>query len=165
MPAGEFTGAYGKMLKYNVMFEGEQSAVELNQKPDTPAPVVGATLEGEIKTDKWGRKFKKAQQGYSGSNGKSDPQTQAQIIRQNSLTNAVAFVLGKAQHMDKKEAIDYISGKKVVQVATFFARYSKGEETVVTVNEDKQSVAEQPQDEPPMTDEQAEEFIQQSNFE
>jgi len=147
MPAGEFEGQYGKMLKYSLMLEGEQSAVDLNQKPDTPAPKVGDTIEGEIITDKYGRKFKKAQR-FSGGNGKSDPATQRAIIRQNALTNAVNYCIAKATL--KKDPDKYLTGKEVLQVATYFARYSNGVETIVSASKKDDPIKEQeePQDAP-----------------
>jgi len=60
-------------------------------------------------------------------NGKNDPVVRKEIIRQNALTNAVNYCTSKAQ-LDKEYEL---SGKGVIQVATYFARYSEGKETVV----------------------------------
>src|ERR1035437_8455397 len=57
---------------------------------------VGQELEGEWKTDQYGTKFEVARSGGGGFGGKSDPERQGSIERQNSLSNAVAFCLGKA---------------------------------------------------------------------
>ncbi|MBA2706124.1 MAG: hypothetical protein H0U60_20000 [Blastocatellia bacterium] len=94
---------------------------------------VGQSLEGEWKDTEYGLKFEVVKPAFSGSGGRQDnPETQAAIIRQNSLTNAVNYVLGKAAYMTQEEAIKFISGKEVIEVATYFAKYSKGEITVVT---------------------------------
>lgn len=128
MPAGEFEGKFGKTLKYTLMLEGEQTSVELNQKPTTPAPKAGDTISGTIEDGQYGRKFKKETQsnGFSGGT-KSDPAIQKAIIRQNALTNAVNYCVAKAQ-LDKNYKLE---GKEVIQVATYFAKYSMGDVTVV----------------------------------
>lgn len=105
--------------------------------------VFGKFEAGQVVTGDWvdsdyGRQFKVSMPPKAGFK-KDDPQTQKQIIRQNSLTNAVNYVLGKAAHMEKKEALDFISGKEVIQVATYFAKYSEGTETVVTANASPQA--------------------------
>jgi hypothetical protein len=128
-PAGEYQTQYGMMKKYAVSFEGGESA-ELSQKPETPAPVVGSMIEGEITTTQYGNKFRKAR-AFSGptGNGHNDPNTRKEIIRQNSLTNAVNYCIAKAK---LTKDIKYLTGKEVVQVATYFAKYSLGDITVVT---------------------------------
>lgn len=132
MKSGEFEGQYGKSFKYSVMLEGEAEAVTLNQKPETPAPKAGDILSGTIAEDQYGRKFKKEQKpnGFSAGFTKSDPETPKQIIRQNSLTNAVNYCIAKA-NLDKNYKLE---GKEVIQVATYFAKYSLGEISIVTEN-------------------------------
>jgi len=133
MKTGEYEGKYGKLYKYTVQLEGESDAVELSQKPTTPEPKTGDILEGIIEETQYGKKFKKIE--TSSGNSKSDPATQKAIIRQNALTNAVNYVIAKAQLMKPEEGMKYMSGKEVVQVATYFAKYSMGEVTVVTESE------------------------------
>jgi len=125
MKTGEYAGQYGQMIKYAVKFEDQNEAVELSQKPETPAPKTGDVLEGEIEDTKWGKRFKKARVGGYGS--KSDPEVQKAIIRQNSLTNAVNYCIAKSQTNKKYE----LSGKHIIQVATFFSKYSLGQVSVV----------------------------------
>ena len=90
---------------------------------------VGAELEGEWVTDNYGTKFKLATSGGGGS--RNDPERQGSIERQNSLSNAVAYCTAKANLMEQKEALKYLSGKKIVQVATYFKRYNEGKVTCV----------------------------------
>lgn len=130
MKTGEYEGKYGKLYKYTVQLEGESDAVELSQKPTTPEPKTGDILEGIIEETQYGKKFKKIE--TSSGNSKSDPATQKAIIRQNALTNAVNYCIAKAT-LTKDEK--YLTGKEVVQVATYFAKYSMGEITVVTESE------------------------------
>lgn len=130
MKSGEFSGKFGKMYKYSVKLSGVDTAVEINQKPDSPEPKVGDIIEGTIEDTQWGKKFKKTSVGFTGS--KNDPNTRKEIIRQNSLTNAVNYVIAKAQLMDKKDGLKFMTGKEVIQVATYFAKYSQGEISVVT---------------------------------
>jgi len=93
----------------------------------------GQIIEGDWVDSEYGRQFKVKSEAKSGGfQRKDDPATQKQIIRQNSLTNAVNYVLGKAQFMDKNDALEFISGKEVIQVATYFAKYSEGSVTVAS---------------------------------
>jgi hypothetical protein len=80
-------------------------------------------------------------------NGRNDPEIQKAIIRQNSLTNAVNYVLGKAQLMSKEDALKYVTGKEVIQVATYFAKYSEGSVTVVNQAEEEMPEADNSQEE------------------
>jgi hypothetical protein len=91
----------------------------------------GAEVEGEWKQTEWGEKFEITRQQGGGNGRYNDPETGKQIIRQNALTNAVAFCTAKAQMQEAKEGIKYLSGKQVIQVATYFAAYSQGKATVV----------------------------------
>jgi len=146
MPAGEFEGRFGKTLKYTLMLEGEQTSVELNQKPTTPAPKAGDVITGTIEEGPYGRKFKKeSQSGGFGGNGKSDPAIQKAIIRQNALTNAVNYCIAKAT-MTKDEK--YLTGKEVIQVATYFAKYSEGLVTVVSESKPEPEPEPEPEKEP-----------------
>ena len=149
MRTGEFESKFGKMVKYTVQFDGEAEAVEIVQKPESPEPKTGDEVEGDIETTQYGRKFKRERQGYNGGGGKSDPATQKAIIRQNSLTNAVAYCTAKANLMEQKEALKYLTGKGVIQTATYFAKYSEGNVTVVTESEKKEELPEKDVDETP----------------
>ena len=98
---------------------------------------VGDELEGEWEKTQYGMKFKKAYSGGGGGKyGKNNPETQAQIIRQNSLTNAVAYCTAKANLMKKEDGEKYLSGKGIIQVATYFSKYSLGKITVVMTLEE-----------------------------
>lgn len=88
----------------------------------------GSEIEGEWKTDNFGTKFEIAKSGFG---GKSDPERQTSIERQNSLSNAVSYCVAKANLMDKKDALKYLSGKEIIQVATYFKRYNEGKVTCV----------------------------------
>lgn len=132
-PGRSFTTKTGKgMTEYMLMLKDEAGATVmagLGVFQDQPAP--SGSIEGEIESTQYGPKFKKA--GGFGGNSKFSPENQAAIIRQNALTNAVQFCLGKAQYMgDNKEVLKYLTGKEVIQVATYFAKFSKGEITVVS---------------------------------
>jgi hypothetical protein len=145
MKTGEYESKFGKMFKYTIQFEGESEAVELSQKPESPAPKVGDQLEGTIEDTQYGRKFRKERkEGGQVGGYKSNPETQKQIIRQNALTNAVAYCIAKSQADKKYE----LSGKHVIQVATYFAKYSFGSVTVVTENEKPEEPKDEPQDTP-----------------
>ena len=94
MRTGEYTTQYGPMAKYAIKFQNQDEAVEMSQKPDTPAPKAGDILEGEIESTQHGKRFKKARVGGGRFN---DPQTRMEIIRQNALTNAVNFCVANLE--------------------------------------------------------------------
>ena len=103
---------------------GNHRAPEITFKPE-----IGRTYEGEFEKSQYGLKFKMAKQdGQFGSKMayKRDPEVEQQIIRQNSLTNAVAYCTAKSGLMDKKDALKYLTGKEIIEVASYFARYSMG---------------------------------------
>lgn len=136
MKTGEFDGKYGKLYKYAVQFEGENEAVEMNQKPDSPAPKSGDVFEGTIETTRYGRKFRKeASGGFQGQ--KNDPQRQASIEWQSARRDAVDYCIAKSRLLfdlgKKKEAEEELSGKHIFQVAFYF----KGIETGATQLNDK----------------------------
>lgn len=61
---------FGPMISYKVMFEGEETPVEVSQKAATAAPKVGDVVEGTIDTSgQYGPKFKKEynQGGFGGA--------------------------------------------------------------------------------------------------
>lgn len=109
-----------------------------NAKPEREFKI-GDSLEGNISQevskagkDYW--KFIEERQGPPGgkSYGKS-PEEQDAIIRQNALTNSVAYSIGFANLLmqgtptQKKRALEVLDGKSVLKTASFFAKFSKGE--------------------------------------
>lgn len=138
---------YGQMTDYMLVFK-DGSAGEMSQKASTPAPKTGDTLDGTIEDTQYGPKFRKTKQAGGFGGQAYNPEREASIIRQNSLTNAVAYCLGKANLMTKEAGLKWLSGKEVLQVATYFARYSKGAVTVVTEAEKPSETATTANDEP-----------------
>lgn len=65
-------GQYGEMKTYTMVVEGPdgQKEVDLNQKPETPAPEVGQTIAGELKQGKYRPKLKKDQPMGGGGGGR-----------------------------------------------------------------------------------------------
>jgi hypothetical protein len=94
MKTGTYQGAHGEMYKYTVQLEGEADTVEVSQKPDTPAPQPGETLEGSIESTQYGKRFKKEFKGGTGFSGGrvNSPEDRASIERQVSLKAAVETV-------------------------------------------------------------------------
>lgn len=118
------------------------------------SPTIGEEFEANVKDDpKWGKTVFTGQPGGQGgrSFGRS-PETDRQIIRQNALTNAVNYVIGKSQHMTPEEAKKFISGKEVIQVATYFARFSLGEITVVSEKQENTPLPTPPEEEIDLSD-------------
>jgi len=120
--SGEFTGQYGLTIKYTIQAGGETG--DLNQKVNTPAPKIGDKIFGHFEDTQYGKRFKKASQ--AGGGYKSNPETQLQIMRQNALTNAVNYCIGKAGFMEKKEGLKFLTGKEIIEVAFYFSQFSEG---------------------------------------
>lgn len=81
---GSYQGKYGVMHTYKVRFEETgQETIQISQKPETPAPVKGDSLNGSITRSEYGAKFKKefsqsaqgSQGGFGGSSKSSRPQS------------------------------------------------------------------------------------------
>lgn len=107
---------------------------EIDQFDMWNQPELNKEFDGNVKDDpKWGKTVLTGQGGGGGARTgyANDPETRMEIIRQNALTNAVNYVLTKASFMTKEAALKYINGKEIIQVATYFAKFSKGEVTVV----------------------------------
>jgi len=92
-PDKEITTNNGTFKVYSLQFDGDESWVELMQKPTTPAPTVGQELEGTIETTQYGKRFKRVQAAGSFQGGRTnDPETRGSIERQSALKAAVDTV-------------------------------------------------------------------------
>ncbi len=126
----EFTTGSGIALRsYTVMglLDGDLDSVEMNAKSDLTAPKVGETIEVTVEETQYGKKAKKVQQnafqGGSRPAHTDDPAKQAMIVRQNALTNAVAFL--SAIGTIEKTSLG-LTEENVLLVATKFAAFSQG---------------------------------------
>lgn len=64
----EWAGNYGPMKTYRLKLEGLEDVVELNKKPESPAPKQGDELFGTVEDSEFGKKFKaERQMGAFGS--------------------------------------------------------------------------------------------------
>ncbi len=130
-PTESFKTQYGQMTKYTVQFEGADDWVQINQKPESPAPKIGDSLDGTVETSQYGLKFKRAQNapGGPGRGSSNDPATRTSIERQSSVNAAVTVVRdfydGKVTDLTLKE---YAS--KVISVATLFERHMESGKSV-----------------------------------
>lgn len=137
MQTGSFTTKAGTTLNKFMLSledaEGKQVAAELSQKPETPAPTIGSTIEGEVEQTQFGPRFKKAQQGFGGPGGGrfNDPETRKEIIRQNALTNAVNRAVEIARiyqaESDREAALAALKPTSICKAAYHFARFTMGE--------------------------------------
>lgn len=93
----------GPMLSYKINVTDEAGAktlaVEWARKKDSPAPVVGQTLDGAIEPTDYGPKFKAAQGSFGGGGGgrQRDPKETAAIQRMAAHKAAVGLIQAKAQ--------------------------------------------------------------------
>jgi hypothetical protein len=125
-PVSEFPTKFGTMKKYSLQFEGSDDWVNLNQKPESPAPTVGQELEGTIEDSQFGKQFKKATQasGAFGAPKATDPATRASIEAQTSLNAAVTAVrdyypFASEDELKGMKLSGYIG--KIIQVSKLFA--------------------------------------------
>jgi hypothetical protein len=102
----EWQGAYGPMKDYYLTLRNEAGAtrerVQLAQKPSTPPPSPGQSLELTVEADGQGRlKAKKVQppggrpQGFSGPRPR-DPKEQASMVRCHAQKVAAELVISAA---------------------------------------------------------------------
>ena len=140
--AESFTTEHGTFDKYMLQLKdesGTQRSCYINQKNSTPAPEAGSEMEGSVIPDgRGGMKFKKESSFGGGAGGGrfNDPETRKEIIRQSSLAQAVAFATKKVEFMDPEKALEYLNGKQIVQIATYFAAYAEGRLTVAMSDQD-----------------------------
>jgi hypothetical protein len=96
----EWTGQYGTNRSYKLNLKGSGpdgtvlAGVELAQKPDTPAPTIGQTLNGTIDTTGRYPKFRKEQQQGGGGGGGwkgSDPKEHAEIRMEWAIREALVY--------------------------------------------------------------------------
>jgi hypothetical protein len=93
----EWEGNYGPMVSYKVTLAGSGKA-EIAQKPTTPAPTVGQTIEGTLEPSKnpaFPPKLKKAQQAFGGGGGRPagrSPEESRTIVRQHSQHMALKLL-------------------------------------------------------------------------
>ena len=113
--------------------KGVNTAASMLQKPETPIP--SGKIEGTIEQSNYGPKFKKDRTGMTGGGRFNDPLVRKEIIRQNALGNAIQYCIAKSGLMGDADAVEYFTGKHIIQVATLFAKYSEGVKTVVNTNE------------------------------
>lgn len=91
---------------------------------------VGQIVEGEWKETDYGTKFEVARSASTNRFTES-PEKQASIERQHALTQALTYVLGKGEE---------VTGKHVIQVATFFHAFTSGKSNVTTTPEELLSI-------------------------
>lgn len=136
-----FNTQNGTLYPFNLMglLDGQLDSVQMNFKKAENCPKIGEEIEGTVETTQYGKKFKKtpSTQGFGGNAGgrHNDPEVQNAIIRQNALTNAVAYVTAKANLMSKAEGEKYMTGKEVLEVANTFASFSAGKINVTKKSE------------------------------
>lgn len=151
----EFNGS--SMYTYTVQGSfngGDDDIFKINVKTVANAPKIGDEFEANAQYTPQGNKLKKISSFGSNNSGgsnsakspntafKSDPAIQSAIIRQNALTNAVAYCIAKAQLMEKKDALKYMEGAKIVEVASYFAKFSEGKIVFITPPKESEQVSE-----------------------
>lgn len=92
---------YGEMQPYAITLEGVEGYVQLTQKPETPAPMVGQTIHGHTYSQGKYLKFKKVNPEFAQQGGGGSKPSSAQPSADNGyiikLLEAIAVEVG-AQH-------------------------------------------------------------------
>jgi hypothetical protein len=114
---------------------GATKAAELVRGAQRPAPVAGEVLDGAIETTKWGDKLTEARTGgakggYSRS-AAIEPGHRREQARAEALKQAIKLMVAKASYKKPAEIEKYLTGKRAIQTATYFAGYILGRITVV----------------------------------
>lgn len=97
----EWTSQHGGVfLSYLLDVEGADKPVELSQKPETPAPTVGQSLDLELSPhprfeDRLKAKKIQAAFGGGGAPRPEDPVRSARILRQHSQEMALRYLVAK----------------------------------------------------------------------
>lgn len=97
-PRKAYDTQYGTMQPYALTLEGVEGFVQLSQKPETDAPVVGQTIHGHTYEQNGPHggflKFKKVNPNYAGNEGGSKPSSSADQGRMLELLEAIAVAVG-----------------------------------------------------------------------
>lgn len=113
------TDENGQISNFGKGYKGE---------PNKPGDVLDGVLEEKAGTNGTYLQFKAERSSWGGGSSHSgyveDPKRQASIIRQNALTNAVAFQQAYATLNKKPESL---TSDNVLLVAAKFAKFSEGE--------------------------------------
>lgn len=138
----------GSMLTYKMLgsLDGrEEELVQINtSKEKAKVPFEGEAIECEVAKDDptYGKTIKRAATfpGTANPPYQENPDRQASIERQNSLTNAISFCTTKANVLiaaGKPDlALAEVEGKHILQVATYFKKYNSAEISVTMGPED-----------------------------
>ena len=107
-PRKAYDTQYGTMQPYALQLEGVDGFVQLSQKPETDAPVVGQTIHGHTYEQNGPHgaflKFKKVNPNYADQGGGSKPQPSADQGSILELLEAIAVAVG-AEVTPKKDTV------------------------------------------------------------
>ena len=96
----EWSNEYGSFRTYSVQVEGNGEPISINRKADSPAPVVGDEIYGDLTDSKYGQKFKSVKKPFipgaspKAGNGWESPERQDSINRAVALNNSVNLYAG-----------------------------------------------------------------------
>jgi len=111
----EWESKYGKFITYYVLLEGEgQEPVEMNKKPDSPAPKVGDTLYGTLTASQFGQKFKtekRPEPSKPAWQPKDDKEIRAQAMLKSAVEygGQIGWILDPNEQNNQLEALDALT--------------------------------------------------------
>lgn len=103
----------------------------------------GSEVDGTVEETQWGKTLRTGNPGGGGGRSSKSPEENAAIMRQNALTNAVAYCTAKAGMQDVNKAMKYFTADHVLQVAAHFYKFNQGDLYPDSLNEN-QEVSGQP---------------------
>ena len=112
-PRQAYDTGYGTMQPYAITLEGVEGYVQLSQKPETPAPVVGQVIHGHTYNQGKFLKFKKVNPNYAGNDGGSKPQSSADQGRMLELLEAIAVAVGADVAAKQDTVLDDIDDRPI----------------------------------------------------
>ena len=111
-PRKAYDTQYGTMQPYALQLEGVDGFVQLSQKPETDAPVVGQTIHGHTYEQNGPHgaflKFKRVNPNYADKGGGSKPSSSAYQGRMLELLEAIAVAVGAEVAVKQDTVLDDI---------------------------------------------------------
>ena len=112
-PRQAYDTDYGTMQPYAITLEGVEGYVQLSQKPETPAPVVGQVIHGHTYNQGKFLKFKKVNPNYQGADSGSKPVQSGDLGRVMEYLEAIAVAVGAEVAGKQDTVIDDIDDRPI----------------------------------------------------
>ena len=112
-PRAAYDTQYGTMQPYALKLEGVDGFVQLSQKPETEAPVVGQVIHGHTYNQGKFLKFKKVNPNYQQSAPASNPGQSGDMGRVMEYLEAIAVAVGAEVAGKQDTVLDDIDDRPI----------------------------------------------------